>query len=67
MKYRKKPMIIEAFQITQKTRSNNIDWPEWLNEAWNKDKNEVGAVYPSKHPNSDGTDELMINTLEGII
>lgn len=58
-------MIIEAFQITQKTRSNNIDWPEWLNEAWNKDRGEVGSVSPSKYPLSDGNDELIISTLEG--
>ena len=34
MKYRKKPVVIEAFQITQETRRNDSDWPEWLNRAW---------------------------------
>ena len=66
MKYRKKPVIIEAFQITQETRLNNIDWPEWLNEAWNKDRGEVGSVSPSKYPVSDGNDELFLRTPEGL-
>jgi hypothetical protein len=26
MKYRKKPVVIEAFQITEVTRNSNCDW-----------------------------------------
>ena len=44
--YRKKPVVIEAFQITEETRNDNKDWPNWLNQAWNKDRKEEGAVYP---------------------
>lgn len=65
IKYRKRPIIVEAFQMTKERRGNNVDWPEWLHKAWNLDKEDEGAVYPSKSLNSDGTDELMINTLEG--
>jgi len=65
MKYRKKPIIIEAFQMTKARRESNFDWPQWLHEAWNKDKTEPGALFPSDFPHSDGTDKLMIRTLEG--
>ena len=64
-KFRKKPVVIEAFQITRTTRADNKDWPEWLNKAWCLEKDAVGAVLPSKFPDSDGTDQLAINTLEG--
>jgi sulfatase maturation enzyme AslB (radical SAM superfamily) len=44
--YRRKPNIVEAFQITKETRQSNVDWPNWLHEAWNKSRYEDGAVYP---------------------
>ena len=64
-RYRKKPVVIEAFQMTEERRRNNDDWPNWLHEAWNKPHNEPGAMYPADFPDSDGTDELTIVTLEG--
>ena len=66
MRYRKKPVVIEAFQMTYKRRVNNIEWPQWLHEAWQKAHNSPGALYPADFPESDGTDELRIVTLEGI-
>ena len=66
-KFRKKPVEIEAFQMTEARRSDNSEWPEWLNKAWNYDANELGAVRPRDYPNSDGTDPLIINTLEGAV
>ena len=36
-KYRKKPIVVEAFQITKKQRLDNSEWPNWLHEAWNRD------------------------------
>ena len=65
-KYRKKPVVIEAFQMTKERRQDNSEWPSWLNEAWNKEWGEQGAVSPSDYPNSDGTDRLQIYTLEGV-
>ena len=66
-KFRKKPIIIEAFQMTVERRNNNVDWPEWLHEAWNKTKLEVGGLY--KIGRFDDADEsaqkLFIKTLEG--
>jgi len=64
-KYRKRPVVIEAFQMTKERRANNVDWPEWLNKAWNGPMMEVGFVWPHDYPKSDGTDQIVIGTLEG--
>ena len=58
MKYRKKPVVIEAFQITPETRASNEDWPVWLHQAWQKNFDEPGAFYPL-------AGALVITTLEG--
>ena len=63
IKYRKKPVVIEAFQMTKERRVDNGDWPNWLNRAWNKDREEVGSVYPTYEGEGSGT--LTIRTLEG--
>jgi len=34
MRYRKKPVIIEAFQMTKERCKDNSEWPNWLNQAW---------------------------------
>ena len=47
MKYRKRPIVIEAFQMTRERREDNSEWPEWLNKAWNEEKFEPGSVWPS--------------------
>lgn len=68
MRYRKKPVVIEAFQMTRERRSDNREWPEWLNRAWNMDFRGVGAVSCADYPDSDGkTDQLVIRTLEGVM
>ncbi len=64
-KFRKKPAVIEAFQMTRERRADNRDWPEWLNRAWNMKWPEVGAVSCLDWPDSKGADKLMIATLEG--
>lgn len=66
MKFRKKPVVIEAFQMTKERRQDNQDWPNWLNRAWNTAHTEPGSVFPKDFPDSDGTDPLCIYTLEGI-
>lgn len=63
--YRKKPVVIEAFQMTEARRMDNADWPEWLNEAWNKGAMEGGAVF-RKDMAAQLPDTLCIRTLEGI-
>lgn len=64
--YRKKPVVIEAFQMTEQRRHDNSEWPEWLNMAWNRPAHTENAVWPKDFPDSDGTDPLCIGTLEGV-
>ena len=63
LKYQKKPVVIEAFQMTKERRTNNSDWPNWLNYAWQFDRETVGSVYPTEAGTGDGS--LSIGTLEG--
>jgi len=60
MKFRKKPVVIEAFQMTKERRWDNSEWPEWLHEAW--DTEDEGSLYCV-----DGSDQLLIDTLEGAL
>lgn len=57
-KFRKKPIVIEAFQMTVERRADNSDWPAWLHEAWNTPMEQPGAFYPL-------ATSLCISTLEG--
>ena len=39
MKYRKKPIVIEAFQMTAEHMAEEAHrerWPNWLKDQWNK-------------------------------
>jgi len=63
--YRKKPVVIEAFQMTKERRWDNSEWPGWLHEAWNKNSFEEGAVWPDSL-SSKSPDHLACGTLEGI-
>lgn len=65
-RYRKKPVEIEAFQMTKERRASNVDWPEWLHRAWSLPFTESGAVSCEDYPNSGGADRLVIQTLEGV-
>jgi len=67
MKFRKKPLVVEAFQMTKKARIDNSNWPEWLHQAWQKEPTEPGALLYPYFPNSIGRDRLVINTLEGAL
>ena len=60
-KFRKKPIVIEAFQMTKERRWDNQDWPEWLNEAGNLEPGEVGCFWCGKPEH----EKLYISTLEG--
>lgn len=57
-KYRKKPIVIEAFQMTIERRWDNTDWPDWLNKAWNSEPSE-GAIWIDSA-------KLVCGTLEGV-
>jgi hypothetical protein len=63
MKYRKKPVVIEAFQMTEARRLSNDEWPPWLHWAWQRERFEANSLYPTEEGKGDGT--LSIRTLEG--
>ncbi len=65
MKFRKKPVVIEAFQMTKERRWDNSEWPNWLNEAWQKNLEDVGALFIDKLKDKSGN-KLAIHTLEGV-
>jgi hypothetical protein len=61
--FKKKPVVIEAFQMTRERRADNADWPRWLGEAWNRNEGEPGRLFPTIK--EDCTSTLSISTLEG--
>ena len=63
LRFRKKPVVIEAFQMTEERRASNADWPEWMHQAWQLDREAPGSLYPTEEGTGDGT--LSIGTLEG--
>ena len=62
-RFRKKPVVIEAFQMTKERRDTNVDWPSWLHEAWQLERETQNSLYPTQQGTSGGT--LSIGTLEG--
>ena len=62
-RYRKKPVVIEAFQMTETRRADNSEWPEWLHQAWNLGRNYTGSLQPVVPGTGDGLLEIV--TLEG--
>ena len=63
LRFIKKPVVIEAFQMTEERRASNADWPEWMHQAWQLDREAPGSLYPTEEGTGDGT--LSIGTLEG--
>lgn len=63
--YRKKPVVIQAFQMTEKTRIDNSNWPRWMHDAWQKDRGEKGSLSPWVDGTGDGP--LKIDTPEGAL
>ena len=65
-KFKKKPIIIEAFQMTKKRRWDNKDWPIWLSQAWNKESPSEGAMWCIDLPENKPKERLVIGTMEGV-
>ena len=61
--FRKKPVTVEAFQMTKARRWDNSEWPTWLNQAWNKEPGE-GSLWID--PNDEERQRLVIGTLDGV-
>ena len=62
-KFRKRPIIIEAFQMTVERRWNNSEWPNWLHRAWNKEPGENSLWIDPDDPKREN---LVCGTLEGV-
>ena len=63
-KYRKKPVVIEAFQMTYENFMARDRWPVWLLQAYAKIRRSPGSLYV--HGDSwDGKEYLRLITLEG--
>lgn len=67
--YRKKSVVVGAFQMTKERRWDNSEWPAWLNRAWNTEPGE-GAVWIDPDadiaPGRSSAAELLCGTLEGV-
>jgi len=64
--FRKKPVVIQAFQMTPERRDYNREWPEWLNQAFQVGYGEVGGIFPASRALPNVANELAIWTLEGV-
>lgn len=63
--FRKKPLIIEAFQMTEARRTDNSEWPTWLSQAWQKSAREEGALMIDQ--GDPARQRLVIFTREGVM
>ena len=64
MKFRKKPVVIEAFQMTEHHRLDNSAWPSWLHAAWNGNRDDAGTLQ-RVDMEAELPDLLEVVTLEG--
>ena len=65
--FRKKPVVIEAFQMSLERRADRAGWPQWLLQAWNLPPEQTGSVCCADSPKSNGTGKLQVRTLEGVM
>lgn len=61
-RFRKLPVVIEAFKMTEERRWDNSEWPEWMHRAWNMDCDDEGALFCREIDKT----PLYIRTLEGV-
>lgn len=60
MKYKKKPVDVDAFLLTAENVCKPESWPEWLREAYSRPKRKSGSVW------YEGDNSfLFVGTLEG--
>ena len=66
MRYRKKPVVIEAYQWTPRSLENQADWPQWLQDAFRIAPEKQGSLFVSNHgQDHSGHSDVKIHTLEG--
>ena len=64
MKYRKKPIVVDAYQYTKTSFSERRSWPEWLKELYNQKCMFDRTIYEDGLP---VFTPILIKTLEGEI
>jgi len=62
-KYRKKPVVVEAFQLTESTIKDRTFWPDWLKAAFDKPRDDRGAVWLQCDEVNTGDDDVSLFTL----
>ena len=68
LKFRKKPVVIEAFQMTVRMAESSADWPQWLQDACRKGMHEEGSMAALPEITRKETDPsklFQVMTLEG--
>ena len=65
-KFRKRPIVVEAFQMTNYRFVRRGLWPAWLIDGWNKPNHVLGSVYNEYFPLGENHERIMIKTLEGV-
>lgn len=61
--FRKKPVVIQAFQMTEARRNDNSEWPCWLHMAWNTE-GEGSLFIDADDPERQ---RLCVGTTEGVM
>ncbi len=61
LEFRKRPVVIQAFQITEGRDQDHSEWPDWLERAWNSEAGDEGSLWRSLDP----LRRLHIGTAEG--
>ena len=68
-KYRKRPVVIDAFQMTKERRWDNSEWPNWMHNAWNRRPGE-GSIWPDPDApitaDNISAEKLVCGTLDGV-
>lgn len=63
-RYRKRPIEVDAFQMTKANRWDNSEWPEWLHRAWNTEDSEVGVKID---PDDASREKLVLGTVDSYV
>lgn len=65
-RYRKKPVVVDAFQVTTARFYDTARWPQWVREAWERQAGTPGSLYRPYFSTGDHPMVgLTVGTLEG--
>lgn len=61
-KFRKKPVVVEVWQVVAGIGPDDLDYPDWVIEAFRRPPGEIGSIRYSQ-----GRDGIRVCTLEGVM